>query len=45
MTEGGWTWWCEQWKLAHPEETPDYKTLIQKYIKGENPNEATNRIV
>jgi hypothetical protein len=36
-TIGGWSWWCEQYKLAHPEETLDYKTLMQKYIKGEKP--------
>lgn len=34
-TEGGWMWWVEQWKAKHPDETPDYKELMQRYIKGE----------
>lgn len=38
---GGWGWWCEQYRLAHPEELPlteaHYKQLMQKYIKGESP--------
>lgn len=37
-TDGGWTWWCEQYKLAHPGEVLDYKAMMQKYIKGEKPN-------
>jgi hypothetical protein len=36
--EGGWTWWCEQYKIAHPEETLDYKSMMNKYIKGEKPS-------
>ena len=36
-TVGGWSWWCEQYKLAHPQETLDYKQLMQKYIKGDKP--------
>lgn len=36
-TEGGWGWWIETYKNAHPEEALDYKVLMQKYIKGETP--------
>lgn len=36
-TIGGWSWWVASYKAAHPEETLDYKTLMQKYIKGETP--------
>jgi hypothetical protein len=36
-TVGGWSWWVASYKVAHPEETLDYKTLMQKYIKGEAP--------
>ena len=34
---GGWTWWCEQWKAAHPDQEPNYKDMMQKYIRGEKP--------
>ncbi len=41
MKTGGWVWWVEQYKLAHPEALPltedDYKILMQRYIKGETP--------
>lgn len=39
-TEGGWIWWVRQYKLAHPDkvlEECDYKTLLQKYMRGEKP--------
>lgn len=34
-TVGGWMWWVNQWKQSHPEEVPDYKIMVQQYIKGE----------
>lgn len=36
-TTGGWSWWVRTYKLAHPEETLDYKELMKQYIKGEKP--------
>jgi hypothetical protein len=36
-TVGGWMWWVGQWKLKHPDQTPNYKEMMQQYIKGENP--------
>lgn len=36
-TIGGWMWWVAQWKAKHPDQTPDYKAMMQQYIKGENP--------
>lgn len=37
-TVGGWGWWCEQWKAAHQGVPPNYKTMMQSYIKGESPS-------
>ena len=40
-TVGGWMWWVEQYKIAHPDKlltAADYKVMMQKYIKGEKPD-------
>lgn len=34
VTEGGWIWWLDRIKEAHPERKLDYKALLQKYIAG-----------
>lgn len=34
QTVGGWDWWIQQIKAAHPEKELDYQALMKQYIKG-----------
>ncbi len=33
-SEGGWVWYVEQIKAAHPEAVLDYQALMKHYITG-----------
>jgi len=35
---GGWMWYVSEWKRSHPDVVPQYKIMMQKYIRGEKPD-------